>query len=551
MRQDAPERAPGPPDSSDQALPARARAWGGIAVLVALMVSTSLAVAWFVSAWLVPPYLALMGAILFAPSERRNEAAEIQPNPRADRAGVEAEPGAVQDVAPLSTEPAASVDPSLEPSESSVAVSKASPVKTRRGKGMGKGRNKKAKGPFEPTDATWIRIGPGKFVRADTPGSSAPVGETSPTLPGAPDSPTPVPAFEAGREERTEPLGNEAGPAIPTSDEPADPPAPIVDQPSPECAEASPWCAPVPAVPAEEPIPFGKDDASEGAPEPEIAADERMMAGAEVIPPTMPEPLDVDEEPEPVGIAVAGPSEPEPVLPADEPTPGCAEASPRPAPESGLSTIAEPSQPHVDVEGDGDPELENVVNARAEDTEPGRAVEKAEDNGNAPDAPALDTPQAEPEAPSPSRPTGTLLRSLSLRGAWRPRPRTARGGRNAPSPTGRGARPSRSHRGILDLRLPARREPRRSRQPRRAFPPRSPPQRLSAVTGDQPSAISPRKKRSAISDQPSARERRPRFSSFWLTADCWPLPNSSPLPRRTKALYSCLTNEPRGGLKPW
>jgi hypothetical protein len=477
VRQDAPERAPGPPDSSDQAVPARARAWGGIAVLVALMVSTSLAVAWFVSAWLVPPYLALMGAILFAPSERRNEAAETQPNPREARAGVKAEPGTFQDVAQLSTEPAASVDPSLEPSESPVAVSGASPVKARRAKG--KGRNKKAKGPVEPTDATWIRIGPGKFVRADSPGSSAPVGETSPAISSAPDSPTPPPAFEAGREERTGPPGNEAGPAIPTSDEPAIPPSPIVDEPSPECAQASPWCAPEPAVPAEEPIPFGKDDASESAPEPEIAADEWMTAGAEVIPPTMPDPLDVVDEPEPAGIEVARPGEPEPVLPADEPTPGYAEAARWPAPESGLSTIAEPWQPHV--ENEGDPERENVASARAEDTEPGRAVEKAEDNGNAPDAPALDPPQAEPEVPFPSRATGTLLRSLSLRGAWRPSPRTARGGRNAPSPTGRGARPSRSRRAILDLRHPARRETHRSRQPRRAFPPRSPPREAIRV----------------------------------------------------------------------
>jgi hypothetical protein len=441
------------------------------------MVSTSLAVAWFVSAWLVPPYLALMGAILFAPSGRRNEVEEAQPNPREDRAGVEAEPGAVRDVASLSTEPAASVDPSLEPSESAVAVSKASPVKTRRGKG--KGRNKKAKGPVEPRGATWIRIGPGKFVRADTPASSAFVEETSPTLPGTSDSPTPAPTFEAGREERTEPLGNEAGPAIPTLDEPAVPPAPIVDEPSPERAEASPWCAREPAVPAEEPIPVGKDDASEGAPEPEFAADERMWAGAEVLPPTLPESLDVDEEPEPAGIEVEYPIEPEPVLPADEPTPECAEASPRPAPEGGLSMVAEPWQPHAEVEGE--PELENVADARAEDTEPGRAVAKAEDNGNAPDAAALDPPQAEPGSPLPSRTTGTLRRFLSLRGAWRPGPRTARGGRNAPSPTGRGARPNRSHRGILDLRLPAPREPRRSRQPRRAFPPRSPPARSGSL----------------------------------------------------------------------
>src|SRR3954447_19454477 len=87
VRQDALDPTPTPSDHSDSPAPARVRAWAWIAVLVALMVSTSLAVASFVSAWLVPPYLALMGAILFAPTGRRNEAAVPDRNPGDDLAG--------------------------------------------------------------------------------------------------------------------------------------------------------------------------------------------------------------------------------------------------------------------------------------------------------------------------------------------------------------------------------------------------------------------------------------------------------------------------------
>jgi hypothetical protein len=444
------------------------------------MVSTSLAVAWLVSAWLVPPYLALMAAILFAPSGRRNEAAETRPDFRPGEDLAKGEPGAFRDVVLSSMEPAAPVDPSLAlaPSESSVALSRASPVKA--GRGKGRGRIKKAKGVVEPaaTDATWIRIGPGKFVRADTPRSAAPIPEPSSTLPDEPDSIPPAPTFEAGLEERTESPGNEALPAVPIRDEPEGPPAPILDEPPPECAEVSPWPAPEPVVPGEEPIPPGKDDASDGVPEPEIATDERLMAGTEVLPPTLPEPLDALDPPEPVCFLVAPPSEPEPALLTDEPAPAEAEVSPWPAPGVGLSMVEEQGQPPVVDEGDA--ELEKVETARARDPNPERvlAVEELEDNGNAPDAPTLH-PQAEPATPLPSRTTGTLLRSLSgaFRGAWRHGTRPARGSRHAPSPTGRGVRRSRRHRGSLDLRLrcPARREPRRSRQPRRAFPPRSPP----------------------------------------------------------------------------
>jgi hypothetical protein len=413
-------------------------------VLVALMVSTSLAVATFVSAWLVPPYLALMGAILFAPPGRRDEAAEAGPVPVEILDG--AKLGAVRDVEPSSTGPAASAGPSLEPSGSSVAASEASPAKARRGKGRGRG--KKAKGAVEPNDAAWIRIGPGQFVRADAPGPGAPFGETSPALAEVVGGRWSVVGNEEDRDGKAS-----SSPLQPTTD------------------HRPPATAPGPGVTVEGPIPLRKEDAPEGAPGPDIAAIEPVSACAGVIPPGMPGPIVAGDGPESAWSEVATPSEPGPVLPVDEPAPAWSEASPSPAPERGPSMVEEKCPPQVE----GEPELESVEVevARAEVPEPGPAIEEAEDNGNAPEAPALDRPDV-PEIPPPARPTtGTLRRSL--RGAWPPSSRASRAGRNIPSPAGRGVRTGRRHRGFLGLRHHVRRDSGRSREARRTFPPRSPP----------------------------------------------------------------------------
>ncbi|HMB04289.1 MAG TPA: hypothetical protein VKP69_11195, partial [Isosphaeraceae bacterium] len=618
MRQDAPDTAPSSLDSSDSPAPARTHAWVGITVLVMLMVSTSLAVASFVSAWLVPPYLALMAAILFAPPGRRDSAvdrsawpimgAEPESDFGEDLAGpAGAELGAVRAVEPSSTGPNASADPTRGPSEASVAVSESSGAKVKRGKGKARGKSK-ARALAEPTDATWIRVGPGKFVRADAPTPGPTVEGTSPLSTIEPAPPPHASAFEAGAEERTDALSgrdaeaatmaedrpepesdgppatvDEASLAFPISGEPtlaqdeasppaapepvaaaerssgreevippgapgslvavdatasprheaapwdapepalaagelAGPPAPIVDEPPPECAEASPWSVPEPGVPVDESSPLREEAAPEGAPEPDIAAVEPTAACEEVTPPGMLEPAGAVDGPEPAGGEVVSSSESGPVVPADEPTPARAEASPWDAPELGLSMVAEeppefaepsdgPRRTEGGVEGrwphvEGDQALENVGVAwvaaevgndaaahRAEDPGPGPADEETEEIGIAPEASDL-ARLAEPEGPSPggdgegrltpaqvpdrpARTTGTLL--LSLRGAWRPNPHAARGGRNAPSPPGRGARSSRRTRVNPGLRHHARRESGRSRQARRTFPPRSPP----------------------------------------------------------------------------
>jgi len=116
----------------------------GTWALAPLMVATSFVLGLWVSAWVVPFYLLLMGAVLFAPL----------PPKGAKEVADEAE----------NSQPAESDRPSSEePESASTLASDAaqSPApKARRGR-------KRAKVDAEPNAATWVRIGPGKFVRAE------------------------------------------------------------------------------------------------------------------------------------------------------------------------------------------------------------------------------------------------------------------------------------------------------------------------------------------------------------------------------------------------
>ena len=351
--------------------------------MVALMVSTSLAVASFASVWWVPPYFALMVAILFAPLGRREAGARDLAEP--DAAGVVE---ASESVSSAATEPARDgslhLPLSIEPSEDPVTVSEPSPAPTRRGKGRGRGRKTKGKGA-EPTGMAWIRVGPGQFVRVDAPVPGRSVEETS-------------------------------------------------------TSSVSPW---------DEPL-AGRDEASPPtAPGPVAAADEPVTERAGVIPPPGSGPLAAVEES---------------VSERDEVVPESARAAALPPDEAVLERWPRiEDEPRVG----NDVAAGTVGNADAE-------LGEAEDNGIAPDASCL-VPGAEcaPEAVfSPM--SGTL--AYSLRGAWPPDCRSSRAGRGAESsPTGRGARTSRSERVNPGRRRHARREFGRSRQARRTFPPRSPP----------------------------------------------------------------------------
>ena len=187
MRQNDPSSISGPPTTPDQRPPARVPAWAWSGALVVLMVLTSLAVA-SVSVWLVLPYLALMALILFTPPGRRERGEDHGARSRRqgpvggeeladDRAEAGVEDGAVDRA---SADPAAETELVVEPAEATASDSEPRAVKTRRGKG----RMRKAKAVAESpgATATWIQIGPGKFVRVENPGP--PVAAASPSSEG-------------------------------------------------------------------------------------------------------------------------------------------------------------------------------------------------------------------------------------------------------------------------------------------------------------------------------------------------------------------------------
>jgi hypothetical protein len=138
----------------------------GLALLTA---GTSWAIAASASIWLVPPYLILMAWLLYPstgrPSGVLEEADESQSDPlrtaRTDEAS---------DRSDVSRQGLASAG-SFE--EGSVPETSVSPAKARRAKG----RPRKVKpAPIEPTEATWLQVAPGQFVRVEAAGSPDPVG---------------------------------------------------------------------------------------------------------------------------------------------------------------------------------------------------------------------------------------------------------------------------------------------------------------------------------------------------------------------------------------
>lgn len=176
-----------PPDLPETAgpRPHSGRLWG-MAGLVVLTAATSLVVA-TISIWLVPVYMAVMVLIFAAP--RSNKPAESAPPPESPagsapssfEAGVEtvAEEGGDAETA----EPTAPVGDLAEPA----------PAKPRKKRGKGK-RAAKAAALAEASSSqpTWIRVGPGKFVRADdkaeSPAESEFPTETADAPPADPES---------------------------------------------------------------------------------------------------------------------------------------------------------------------------------------------------------------------------------------------------------------------------------------------------------------------------------------------------------------------------
>jgi len=176
VRQNDPSSTSGLPMTSDQRPPTRVPTWVWSGVLVVLMVLTSLAVA-SVSVWLLLPYFALMVLILFTPAGRGERemgcARELEAGSAGGEELADERAGAWVEDESVGREwgdPAAGTDLVVEPAEAAASDSESRAVKTKRGKG----RMRKAKAVTESlgATATWIQIGPGKFVRVENPGAT-------------------------------------------------------------------------------------------------------------------------------------------------------------------------------------------------------------------------------------------------------------------------------------------------------------------------------------------------------------------------------------------
>jgi len=172
----------------------RAARWG----LLALIGATAVAVA-ATSAWLVVPYLALMGWLLWGPVR----GPRARPDPRPRVATTEAP----------ATEAEAPVDPRSDPETPPVVEA---PVRKRR---RAKARPAAAvvERPATPAAVTWVRVGPGQFVRVESPATAEPEPEPGPSLPspeGADESAVADPEPIAEPREGPEALEFEGLPAL-------------------------------------------------------------------------------------------------------------------------------------------------------------------------------------------------------------------------------------------------------------------------------------------------------------------------------------------------
>ncbi len=145
--------------------------WG----IYALIVATSAAVG-SVSWWLLPPYLLLMGWLLFAPS---GDTRPIVPEVDATRVAI-ANDGTGNE-SPTPNEFPRQATENDPPGDSESSQPSATATKTKKTRTKGKGRRRsKTNLPPDPPAASWVRIGPGKYVRVE--GES---GRTNAEVPGS------------------------------------------------------------------------------------------------------------------------------------------------------------------------------------------------------------------------------------------------------------------------------------------------------------------------------------------------------------------------------
>ena len=154
-------------------------------MLVVLILLTSLAVA-SVSVWLVLPYLILMSLILLPTALRRDDAsADLGAGSGAGVAVAGLHEAGSLVAGPPSADPAPSATTADGSGDDRASAPMPGPVKSRRGKARGRDRTRSI---AEPSDAAWVRVGPGKFVRVDSASQAidgatpAPESEPSPPL---------------------------------------------------------------------------------------------------------------------------------------------------------------------------------------------------------------------------------------------------------------------------------------------------------------------------------------------------------------------------------
>ena len=147
--------------------------------------------------WLVPPYLILM-ALLLSPSSQRPQGEPDSEASEASESSRSAQPAGTSDADDLASEGPDSPEASDDESEQATA---SKPSRARRGKG----KVRKAKPLPEPTEATWIQVAPGKFVRAEA--ADDPMGLAGPHPPvKTPAEPIPraaTPRIRRGRSSRS------------------------------------------------------------------------------------------------------------------------------------------------------------------------------------------------------------------------------------------------------------------------------------------------------------------------------------------------------------
>lgn len=181
----------------------------GPPLLGTLVAATSLALAVYASVWLVPAYLLLITWIVGLPASlrrraRRAAARAIEVVGTRSVGSRKARTSSVQTDAngrfrlddpvdsdfPTDLEDNSESDEEVEDGSEGIGFSSSTlgelvGAKPRRSRG--RGRKGKAAPPVESPAVTWVQVGPGKFVRSDTPDS--PVGEhTAPETPTDPDS---------------------------------------------------------------------------------------------------------------------------------------------------------------------------------------------------------------------------------------------------------------------------------------------------------------------------------------------------------------------------